>query len=82
MIQIDFFLIIEMIKYIEVIFCFVFQRKILLNRVFNEYYIVSNLLLDKEMMRCGVLNVYIKFECVCFFYNVNEVKFYKYLFCL
>lgn len=70
-----------MTKHIEVIFCSVPQRKILLNRVFNEHYIVSNLLLDKEMMRCGASNVYIKPECVCSFHNVNEAKFHKYSFC-
>lgn len=28
------------------------------------------------LLRCGVLNVYIKLECVCIFYNVYEVKYY------
>lgn len=36
---------------------------------------------DKEMMRCGAPNVYIKPECVCSFHNVNEAKFHKYSFC-
>lgn len=34
------------------------------------------------MMRCGVLDVYIKLECVCIFYNVYEVSNYEYFFCL
>lgn len=34
------------------------------------------------MMRCGVLDVYIKLECVCIFYNVYEGRYYEYFFCL
>lgn len=64
-----------------VFFCSVTQWKMILNRVFIEHYIISNLFLDKNMMRCGASNVYIKPECVCSFHNVYEAKFHKYSFC-
>lgn len=47
----------------------------------NKWECQINSYTDKDMMRCGASNVYIKPDCVCSFHNVNEAKFHKYLFC-